>query len=228
VTPPRRSFDLSSWWFQGAILTYLFGFTVLGIIAYLVYSEQPPMPARVVSADGRTLFTGEDIRTGMNVFQRTGLMEYGSVYGHGAYLGPDYTADYLHRSAERMIAAYRKAHPKEWSAEEQVRRELHRDTYDPATGILSWTSERAAAHGELLEHYTKTFANPATHAGMGQRWIPDPEADFFNLFPGHHNISTRAQQPEIFPRAFQDNGPHLSLDHINMHIFHRTQLGTVF
>ena len=26
-------------------------------------------------------------------------MEYGSVYGHGAYLGPDFTADYLHRAA---------------------------------------------------------------------------------------------------------------------------------
>ncbi|HWR52858.1 MAG TPA: nitric-oxide reductase large subunit [Bryobacteraceae bacterium] len=175
MSPPRRSFDLSSWWFQGAILTYLFGFTVLGIIAYLVYSEQPPMPAQVVSADGRTLFTGEDIQTGMNVFQRAGLMEYGSVYGHGAYLGPDYTADYLHRSAEQMIVAYRKAPPREWSPEEQVRRELHRDTYDPATGILSWSSERAVAHTELVEHYTKTFANPATHAGMGQRWIPNPE-----------------------------------------------------
>ena len=42
----------------------------------------------------------------MNVFQRYGLMEYGSVYGHGAYLGPDFTAEYLHKSAEFLIEAY--------------------------------------------------------------------------------------------------------------------------
>ena len=81
------------------MLTYLFGFTVLGILAYLVYRDQPPIPAKVVAAD-KVLFSREDIVGGMNVFQRYGLMEYGSVYGHGAYLGPDFTAEYLHKSAE--------------------------------------------------------------------------------------------------------------------------------
>ncbi len=27
-------------------------------------------------------------------------MEHGTLWGHGAYLGPDYTAEYLHRLAE--------------------------------------------------------------------------------------------------------------------------------
>jgi nitric oxide reductase subunit B len=77
---------ISSLWFQGAVLTYLFGFTVLGILAYLVYRDQPPMPGKVV-ADNNVLFTRDDILAGMNVFQRYGLMEYGSVYGHGRILG---------------------------------------------------------------------------------------------------------------------------------------------
>jgi hypothetical protein len=33
-------------------------------------------------------------------------MEYGSIYGHGAYLGPDFTADYLHRAALLVIDEY--------------------------------------------------------------------------------------------------------------------------
>ena len=36
----------------------------------------------------------------------TGLMEYGSAFGHGAYLGPDFTADYLRRSADLVKRSY--------------------------------------------------------------------------------------------------------------------------
>ena len=100
----RQPMPISSRWFQGAVLTYLLGFTVLGILAYLVYRDQPPIP-RTVVADGKVLFTQDDIVSGMNVFQRYGLMEYGSVYGHGAYLGPDFTAEYLHNTAEFLIRA---------------------------------------------------------------------------------------------------------------------------
>ena len=106
---PRKSMPISSWWLQGALLTYVVGFTILGILAYLVYQEQPPIPARVVTASGDTLFTSADIVDGMNVFQRYGLMEYGTIYGHGAYLGPDFTAQYLHRSATLMSEGYRSA-----------------------------------------------------------------------------------------------------------------------
>src|SRR5512138_3669743 len=102
----REPLRISSLWFQGAILTYLIGFSILGVLAYVVYQEQPPIPDRVVTQDGKTIFTREDILDGMNVFQRYGIMEYGSVYGHGAYLGPDFTADYLHRSAESLIRRY--------------------------------------------------------------------------------------------------------------------------
>ena len=52
-----------------------------------------PMPDKVVSESGRLLFTGDDITRGQQLFQARGLMEYGSILGHGAYLGPDYTAE---------------------------------------------------------------------------------------------------------------------------------------
>ena len=99
VEMAKKMMPISSRWFQGAIITYLIGFTILGILAYLVYRDQPPLPARVVSGD-KTVFTRDDIMNGMNVFQRNGLMEYGSIYGHGAYLGPDFTAEYLHKTSE--------------------------------------------------------------------------------------------------------------------------------
>ena len=78
----------------------LFGFFVMGLLAYYTYTDEPPIPAKVVDANGQVLFTGKDIIAGQEIFLKNGLMEYGSIFGHGAWLGPDYTADYLHRAAE--------------------------------------------------------------------------------------------------------------------------------
>ena len=87
----------------------LFGFTILGILAYLTYTDEPPILREVVDPSGRILFSGEDIRRGQGVFLANGLMEYGSIFGHGGYLGPDYTTDYLHRAALIVQRQY------EWS-----------------------------------------------------------------------------------------------------------------
>ena len=56
-------------------------------------------PGKVVTADGRVLFTGETIRNGQNVWQSTGGQEIGTIWGHGAYVAPDWSADYLHRQS---------------------------------------------------------------------------------------------------------------------------------
>ena len=65
----RRPMPISSRWFQGAVLTSLIGFTVPGVLAYLVYRDQPPLPANVVAGD-KVLFTRNDIFGAMNVFTR--------------------------------------------------------------------------------------------------------------------------------------------------------------
>ena len=61
---------------------------------------------RSVDASGTVLFTGQDIIAGQEIFLKNGLMEYGSIFGHGAWLGPDFTADYLHRAAELATDYY--------------------------------------------------------------------------------------------------------------------------
>src|SRR5215470_328162 len=87
---------LSPWWRHGAILVMIFGFSVLGVVTALTYKNAPPIPAKVLDASGQFLFTREDIERGQEVFFAHGLMEHGSLWGHGAYLGPDYTAEHLH------------------------------------------------------------------------------------------------------------------------------------
>src|SRR5947207_1381407 len=102
----RREFLISKGWLQAVVLVVLCGFFVLGLLAYRTYMAHPPVPARVVDQNGRVLFTGGDISRGQQVFLHNGLMEYGSVFGHGAYLGPDYTADYLRRAANLVRGSY--------------------------------------------------------------------------------------------------------------------------
>src|SRR5262244_336323 len=101
-----RDLIVSKGWFQAAILVFLFGFFVLGFLAVRTYQAEPPIPAQVVGPDGGVLFRGSDVIAGQQVFLKNGLMEYGSIFGHGAYLGPDFTTDYLHRAALISVDQY--------------------------------------------------------------------------------------------------------------------------
>src|SRR5512143_3696184 len=90
---------LSPWWRNTAIVVLVLGFTVLIWLASRSYRDAPPIPEKVVSATGETIFTREDVLQGQQVFLKYGLMENGTIWGHGAYLGPDFSAEYLHTLA---------------------------------------------------------------------------------------------------------------------------------
>ncbi len=96
---------LSPWWRHATILVMIFGFSVLSAVTVLTYSNAPPIPARVTDESGATLFERAAILHGQEVFLKYGLMEHGTLWGHGAYLGPDFSAEYLHRLAEICIDA---------------------------------------------------------------------------------------------------------------------------
>src|SRR5512140_1728019 len=90
---------LSPWWRRTVILIVVLGLSILVGLAAQTYQDAPPIPDTVVGPSGETIFTREDILSGQQVFLRYGLMENGTIWGHGAYLGPDFSATYLHRLA---------------------------------------------------------------------------------------------------------------------------------
>src|SRR5579885_2471388 len=98
----KRALLVSKGWVQAVIIVLLFGFFVLGFLAYRTYTGEPPIPGRVTDARGRLLFTRAAILDGQEIFLRNGLMESASAFGHGAYLGPAATAASLHRAAFRV------------------------------------------------------------------------------------------------------------------------------
>ena len=107
----QRKLLISKGWIQAVAIVMLCGFLILGILAYRTYTDEPPIPWQVVDPSGQVLFTEADVIAGQEVFLRNGLMEYGSIFGHGAYLGPDFTADYLHRAALIVTEHYAGSSP---------------------------------------------------------------------------------------------------------------------
>jgi nitric oxide reductase subunit B len=81
----------------------LASFAVLGGFGFRIAALAPPVPARVVTPDGRELFDGDRIREGQNVWQSLGGQEIGTVWGHGAYVAPDWSADWLHRECVFLL-----------------------------------------------------------------------------------------------------------------------------
>ena len=169
---PKRSLLVSNGWMQAVMIVLLLGFFVLGFLAYRTYTDQPPIPSRVQDPDGQVLFSHDDILSGQGTFLRNGLMEYGSIFGHGAYLGPDYTADYLHRAA-LLVRQHYASQGSDRSAAQAVA-DFKTNRYDPISGVLTFTDAQAAAFNELTNYYRRIFSEPSSKYGLRPQAIADP------------------------------------------------------
>ena len=167
ATTGRREFLISKGWLQAVALVVLLGFFVLGLLAYRTYQAQPPIPERVVDGQGNVLFTGEDVSQGQQVFLNNGLMEYGSVFGHGAYLGPDYTADYLRRSSDLVRDSYGGASSD--AAVQQTIDDLRTNRYDAKTDTLTFSAAQAAAFRSLVPYYQRLLLRSEERARPSPR-----------------------------------------------------------
>jgi len=163
---------VSRTWVQAAALVILFGFTVLGFLAFRTYETGPPIADKVVSQDGKVLFTGEDVIAGQKLFLHNGLMEYGSILGHGAYLGPDFTADYLHRSAEIVTREY--GGTASDTAEKRVIADFKTNRYSESSRTLTYTAAQGKAFEELVGYYGSYFGKTSHDKGLRADAITDP------------------------------------------------------
>jgi nitric oxide reductase subunit B len=155
-------------------------FALLGYFGGEIYRQAPPLPGRVVDPSGRVLFTREDILDGQQVWQSTGGQQLGSIWGHGAYVAPDWSADWLHREATALRERFAAAEPTPPSEErlvalgERVRRELRRNTYDRGTDVLTLGADRAAVYDVVARHYAGLFGDDPALTGLREAYaMPD-------------------------------------------------------
>ena len=154
-------------------IVVLISFSVLGWVGTRIYQEAPPIPDQVVATDGQVVIPGGDIGKGQNVWQAMGGMEVGSIWGHGSYVAPDWSADWLHRECVFILnnwatATYRKEFDQiEPEQQAQLQKRLERlmrtNTFDPATHTITVDPVRARAFESNLRHYADVFGNGNTN-----------------------------------------------------------------
>jgi len=144
-------------------------FLGLGYFGTEIYRQAPPVPKRVITTDGIVLFTGQDIKDGQNVWQSIGGEEVGTIWGHGAYVAPDWSADWLHREAVWLLdhwagefggKTYEQLAPEiQAGLRQRLKAELRTNTYRAQTGDLVVSPVRAAAIQAIATHYTALFGD---------------------------------------------------------------------
>ncbi|MFZ5635912.1 MAG: nitric-oxide reductase large subunit [Pseudomonadota bacterium] len=175
------------WWGLAALL--IAGFGTLLWMGGEVHRQAPPMPEAVVSEDGTTVYTRADIERGRQVWQSIGGHQLGSIWGHGALVAPDWSADWLHRETEAWLdLRAQAAHGQPYAAlgdgdraklQVELEPSIRANTYDAESGRIAIDAERARAIAVVAAHYDRLFSSdPATRPlretyAMREDTVPD-------------------------------------------------------
>jgi nitric oxide reductase subunit B len=152
-------------------LVFVLSFGALSYLGWQIYQSAPPIPQKVATADGQVLYTGEQIQRGQQVWLAAGGQQQGTVWGHGAYVAPDWSADWLHREALALQALRDRAITNDPSAltasqravvDAAVKEELRHNTYDAESRTVTVSAVRAQAIRRVALHYIDLFGNAAS------------------------------------------------------------------
>jgi len=197
---------LSPMWRQAVILVMIIGFSLLTLVTAKTYAGAPPIPARVVDNAGRTLFTGADIKGGQEVFLKYALMEHGTLWGHGGYLGPDYSAEYLHRLAEigrdavaraQFGKTFAQLNPGEAAqASEFLKLQVKQNRYTAADDTLVFSPVEADSYLTQAAEWKEYFGGDKGAPGLPAHYInDDAELARLNAYFAWATWATVANRP---------------------------------
>ena len=179
--------ELSKWWIRAIGLILIVEFAVLIWITTGSYyrNQQPPVPEKVISTDGTLIFSGNDITAGQQVFLKRALMNNGTIWGHGAYLGPDFSAAYLHGLASEVsnfLAHERFGQSYSGLKEDQkkslsgpVHELLAENRYDYKSHSLIFLEPERTSFGNQINYWKDYFSNPASNRGLSSNLLESGE-----------------------------------------------------
>lgn len=208
------------WRWLGLICVLSFG--ALGYLGWEIYLAAPPIPKSVVSTDGEVLYTGDQVQLGQQAWLSAGGQQLGTVWGHGSYVAPDWSADWLHREAVALgaIRAKQAGAPDgdvaaRAATEARVRDEMRRNTYDPINGTVTVSPERAQAIRQVAAHYAGLFGSDPTLAGLREQYamtdgtLPDPaERQALTAFFFWSAWAASTNRPGESGLSYTSNWPH--------------------
>ncbi|NHZ94458.1 nitric-oxide reductase large subunit [Massilia sp. CCM 8734] len=211
-------------WTWLAVICVL-SFAVLGWVGTEIYLSAPPIPQQVTSRQGEVLFSEGQVQRGQQAWLSAGGQQLGSVWGHGSYLAPDWSADWLHREALALREIYATKQfgkpfaqldfEQQAALSERLKREMRANTWDARTGIITVSPERAQAVREVAAHYSALFgADPKLDAlreqyAMSAGSLVDP--DDLRALPAFifwSSWSAATDRPGETAISYTSNWPH--------------------
>lgn len=182
----RATFSVKRLWLILATSMFVM-FSTLLFFGHQIYQQAPPIPQEFKTPAGEVVYTKGDIHRGQSVWQSLGGMQQGSIWGHGGYLAPDWTADWLRREAEALLdhiatrdnLASLPSENQEEMHQVALRSELRKNTYDADADTVTISEERAESIREVAEHYRALF--------QGDEDYLDLRRDY--AFPLHQTVS---------------------------------------
>lgn len=176
------------------LIVLIASFSVLLSIGSQIYREKPPIPTAFTDVQGQPLFTQNDIERGQLVWRSMGGHQLGSIWGHGSYVAPDWTADWLHREAQAWLDITAKAQYgrsfneldsiKQAGLEQSLRDDLRRNTLTTSANgeiRISLSDTRIQAIGQVSDHYLSLFGDDPELSTLREQYamkegtVPDLE-----------------------------------------------------
>ncbi|MDQ7815546.1 MAG: nitric-oxide reductase large subunit [Melioribacteraceae bacterium] len=205
----------------GFSLVMIVSFAVLGWVGTRIYQAKPPVPEKIVTQSGQLVYTKSDIQDGQNIWQAMGGMQIGSVWGHGSYVAPDWTADWLHKEilgTQNFLAVhlYQKdfnelSDSEKPAIKSKVKKIFKTNTYDVNTGVITIDDLRYEAIKLNVAHYSDVFSNGRDEYAIPKNTLSDPEKiRKFNafIFWGSWAASTNRLDDDV---TYTNNWPHEDL-----------------
>ncbi len=164
-------------------LVLLISFGVLLWVGSRIYQLAPPVPDRVLTTDGRVVFGPGEVEAGQDVWRSFGGMQLGSIWGHGAYVAPDWTADWLHRELIEILEEWGRvdgidyAHASlehQATLQQRLRTMIRANTYDPATNTITVTDVRARAIEANTAYYAELFSKGRSEYALPPDTVTEP------------------------------------------------------
>jgi nitric oxide reductase subunit B len=200
-------------------------FAALGWVGTEIYVNAPPIPKQVVSSKGQEIFAEGSVQRGQEAWLAAGGQQLGSVWGHGSYLAPDWSADWLHREAIALRsiwaqrdfgAAFEHLQPGQQAVlNARLKEEMRRNTYDAASGTVTLSADRASAVEQVAGHYAGLFGTDAALDGLREQYamlanvLRDPlDRQALTAFFFWSAWSTATDRPGETDLSYTSNWPH--------------------
>ncbi|MRX10137.1 nitric-oxide reductase large subunit [Pseudoduganella sp. FT25W] len=211
-------------WTWLAIICAL-SFAVLAWVGAEIYLTAPPIPKQVISADGEVLFSEGQVDRGQQAWLSAGGQQLGTVWGHGSYVAPDWSADWLHREALELRQIWAKRDfgasfddlnkSSQAALNARLKEEMRRNSYDAAAGTITLSADRAVAVRAVAKHYTDLFGDARSLDHLREQYAMNAnsvtDADDLRALPAFVFWSSWAaatDRPGATDLSYTSNWPH--------------------